>query len=179
MNGYSDITIIKSKHTTGRLPEEPSYTRNRSIADFLDRFKKYEDGKTGWILRDTEDVVVGSGLFNLASSIRTTSRLIIDIRLFSQKGEVHIWHQAGQFKWRLRLDNEGIDENIYTQLYYFEKKDGDMIRNNGSAINEYIIHKSTPRNKHSEGYIVRNYFTYDKSGLIRFYDARILSLFRS
>jgi hypothetical protein len=176
VNSYRDISVVKSKFATGKLSEETSYIRNRSIINLLDKFEKLEDKKTGWFLQNSREIITGRSLNNLISLVKSTSDNIENIRVFSQKGEIYTWHYNGRFQWRMRIDNEGSDENVYSQYFYFsEKEKPGKIPDGSPEYKGYSFHKSIDSGKIPAGYVVRNYFTYDKTGLINFNDARIVS----
>ncbi len=108
-----------------------------------------------------------------------TPEFLKELRVFSQNGELYVWKQGREFKYRLRIDgeNKGKEEKVYEQEYFMWgnglKKDGCTIyeRNRGMELKFpfHVEKKQLPLK-----YRVRNYYDYDKNGLIRFKDARLV-----
>jgi len=100
-----------------------------------------------------------------------------ELRMFSRKGELYAWKHGQGFKYRLRIDGQGSEINIYEEEHFMwgkeEKKGG-----KGSIVFEAdrgmelelpfaVQEKQLPLK-----YLVRNYFEFDEHGQIRFVDAR-------
>ena len=125
-----------------------------------------------WILYNQNKVLIGKGCQNLLDEEKEIELDILkNIRFFSIKGELYIWKYNDNFRWRLRIDNEGEDVKIYEEEHYR----WNIKNEKGSDKNrELILHSSLTLSSLPEKFKVYNYFRYDEDGLIKFYDARLV-----
>lgn len=124
--------------------------------------------------------MIDNGQIVLERQEELTRDYLKELRVFSEQGELHIWKQQGQFKYRLRVDGEGDQVNVYeeTHLMWGLEKDNDRTisePNRGMRLTLPL-----PFNVKDAvlplRYTVRNYFDYDDNGLIRFNDARLVRI---
>ncbi len=101
-----------------------------------------------------------------------------ELRVFSINGEFYIWKQKQELKYRLRIDDEGDKtEKIYEEDHFMW---GNSLENDRNTI--YEQNQGMELNLPFEvscdqlplKYRVRNYYDYDKNGLIQFKDARLV-----
>lgn len=125
-----------------------------------------------WILYNQNKVLIGKDCQNLLNDEQEIEFDILkNIRFFGIKGELYIWKYNDKLRWRLRIDNEGEDVNIYEEEHYRWNIKGEK---NSDKNRELILHSSLTPYSLSEKFKVYNYFSYDKDGLIKFYDARLV-----
>lgn len=105
-----------------------------------------------------------------------TAGLLKELRAFSDAGELYIWNQGGKLKCRLRIDN-GEDKELlqYEEEHYMwgTKVDGVAILEENRGM-KYTMPFPPAQVKKPLKYRVRNYYTFDDLGLIRFVDARLV-----
>jgi hypothetical protein len=177
MENVKDIQVMRSRYEKGMLLSDLNIGLEVSFENLFNRFRLYEDDYTGWILRLMNGVIIGSGIGNLKSVISGNNSIVDDIRLFSLLGEIHIWRNNGRHYWRLRVDNEGEEENTYNEYHYVRCKDNlPPAGYDDSIFSGCTVHKSIHLDRLPEKYMVRNYFTYNEMGIIHFNDARIVKL---
>ncbi len=106
-----------------------------------------------------------------------TPEYLKELRVFSEQGELHIWKQQQQFKYRLRVDGEGKEVNVYeeTHLMWGLEKENDTTIFEPNRGMRLTLPFSVNDAKLPLKYTVRNYFEYDDNGLIRFNDARLVT----
>ncbi len=104
-----------------------------------------------------------------------------ELRAFNETGELRLWKMNDEIRWRLRIDDEK-NENIYEELHVLwgdkigEKScESVLLSESGRGflfrIPPFAENPSLPLKM-----LVRNYFDFEEDGLLRFYDARIVSL---
>lgn len=142
--------------------------------DLNDKIKKSAEtigSDSYWILYCYDKVWIGKGSENLINEMNHS--LLKEFRLFSPKGELHLWKYGDEFRWRLRVDDEREDANIHIEEHYIWDRE-----NRGELKNielESNRHNSIPSVSFPMKYQVYNYFDYDDNGLIKFYDARLVN----
>ena len=115
-----------------------------------------------------------------------TPQYVKEVRVFSENGELHIWKQHHELKYRLRLDGEG-DKKVF--IYPEEhcmwgnkvsQKDIHLIYEENRGM-QFRFPFPVAESRLPLKYEVRNYYTYDYdpithegTGLIRFCDARLV-----
>ncbi len=127
------------------------------------------------------EVYIGS-IFNKTLNVLGDSQFsldcLIDIRMFSERGELHLWKSGESFKWRLRIDEEiEGDINVYEETHFMW---GTSVNKNELKEEHRGMKIRFPCDLKQEllplKYDVRNYFTFDDDGMIYFYDARIVKI---
>lgn len=106
-----------------------------------------------------------------------TPEYLRELRVFSKNGELYIWKQHQELKYRLRTDGEGQTEKIYEEDHFMwgnAKKDDHTISEKGRGM-EFRFPADIAENRLPLKYKVRNYYDYDENGLIQFRDARLVS----
>ena len=110
-----------------------------------------------------------------------TSKYVKELRVFSENGELYIWKQQQELKYRLRIDNGKTGEKvyIYPEQHFMwgdehDQQDPQTVyeKNRGMRLRFPcdVSKKALPLK-----YEVRNYYKYDKNtGLIQFEDARLV-----
>ncbi len=103
---------------------------------------------------------------------------ILDLRMFCEKGELHLWKYNDTLQWRLRKDGEGEDCDIYEEDHYIwgtkisDEDEFSIIEEcRGMQLTFPFSLKEQPL---PLKYKVRNYIKYDGDGLINFIDSRIV-----
>jgi CRISPR-associated protein (TIGR03984 family) len=110
-----------------------------------------------------------------------TPKNLKELRVFSENGELYIWKQNRELKYRLRIDNGKTGEKvyIYPEQHFMwgdehDQQDPQTVheKNRGMRLRFPcdVSKKALPLK-----YEVRNYYKYDKNtGLIQFEDARLV-----
>jgi CRISPR-associated protein (TIGR03984 family) len=145
-----------------------------------------ELGESVFVLIHTSDSVILSearsgiplcGLENIKFST------LNDLRAFNEKGELRIWKWNGKLKWRLRQDECGDEEvNKHDELHFLWGTQVERCSGEGYILHEKgrgcAIHVpwNVPEKKLPLRMRVRNYYEFEDDGLLRFYDARIVTL---
>lgn len=110
-----------------------------------------------------------------------------EMRVFSENGELYIWKQDTEFRFRLRLDNDsaGKEVHVYQETHYMWGNSSDAQKpgwvsegNRGMAFHfpVPVTQEQLPLR-----YEVCNYYNFDDeitpdgTGQIQFYDARLLN----
>ena len=172
-----EIREINTLEDTGK------YDINQDLKNFLlDKANTMLGGNCLLIVYKFNEVLIGSingDNFTIISDDEFTAEYIKEIRMFSEKGEFYLWKEYYDFRWRLRIDNEGEQKyNIYEEEHYIW----------GTRVNNEKILEEIPRGIKIKfpmiindrtlpfKYLVRNYFKYDNDGLIVFKDARLVKI---
>ena len=86
-----------------------NYDENKDLIEFL---KEQAGEKLGGncliIVYKYNQVYIASirdGNLNILGNSQFNLEFIIELRMFSEKGELHLWKYGDKFKWRLRKDN--------------------------------------------------------------------------
>ena len=108
-----------------------------------------------------------------------------ELRVFSENGELYIWKQRQELKYRLRVDNGKTGEkvNIYSEQHFMwgnkvcsKDKDGRLIYEENRGM-KFTFPFPVDEDRLPLKYEVRNYYKYDENtGLIQFEDARLMKL---
>lgn len=115
---------------------------------------------------------------------RVSAESLQDLRAFTQSGELRLWKWNGEIRWRFRTDvaDESAGEiETYDEKHVLwgnscEESDGSMVaRESGRGFAFRLPVSAKDRSLPLKMYI-RNYFTFEADGLLRFFDARIVSL---
>lgn len=104
-----------------------------------------------------------------------------ELRVFSENGELYIWKQNRELKYRLRIDNgkEGKEVNIYPEQHFMWgnkvcQQDDKLIYEENRGM-QFKFPFPMTEDRLPLQYEVRNYYRYDKNtGLIQFEDARLV-----
>lgn len=172
-----EIKEISTSEETGK------YDVNQDLKHFLlDKANTKLGGKCLLIVYKFNEVFIGSinmSKITIINDDEFTAEYIKEIRMFSEKGELHLWKNFNDFRWRIRLDNEGEQKyNVYEEEHYIW----------GTRVNNEKILEEVPRGINiifpisikdqtlPLKYHVRNYFEYDNDGLIVFKDARLVKI---
>lgn len=152
---------------------------NKGINQFLLEKLTELGKKADFILYKHNEVIMGKiGNNNFFPSIDFSEKYIKEIRVFNKKAEIHIWRYKGGFYYRLRIDKEGEETNIYDEEHIIwgekvEQKENSTLLKEKRGTNIELPYKISDDDLPIK-YKVRNYFTYDNNGLIKFFDARLL-----
>lgn len=126
-------------------------------------------GSCNWVLHDQNKVLMGQ-IKNSAPIPDLKLETLKEFRLFSEKGELHIWKYGNEFKSRLRIDNDNEKGDIYQEKHFtWGSKRGE-----GEFKNIQLKVDPSLGDRIPKKYLVYNYFDYDQNGLIKFYDARLV-----
>ncbi len=165
------ITQIRSQTETGIVV--------KGLGDFIVEQLERLGRKAEFVLYTHNEVVIGKVLDKQLFPQKDFGEIYFkEIRIFNKKAELHIWRYNGNFNYRIRIDGESELENIYEEEHIVwgtdieEKENGALLKEERGTNIEipYKIKKEDLPIK----YKVRNYFTYDENGLIKFYDARLV-----
>ena len=142
------------------------------LSDIIQETGEKIDEDSYWILYNQNNVLIGKGSDNLINKNNEIKLDILkEIRLFSEKGELHVWKYGGKFKYRLRLDEEPGEDKIYVEEHFrWNVNETETEKDKKLNLDDSIDKSSFPKK-----YKVYNYFSYDKNGLIQFYDARLVN----
>ena len=115
-----------------------------------------------------------------------TSDYLKELRMFSPRGELYVWNRGGTFKYRLRIDDveAGEEKNIYDEAHFMWGAKQDKSDEFAAIEPNRGMRLKFPFKVEDDilplKYRVRNYFEYDEeTGLIRFYDARLVKFLDS
>ena len=101
-----------------------------------------------------------------------------EFRLFSKDSELYLWRSPKGFSWRYREDGSGDPVNVYEEQHVIW---GTEIVGNRNILKEKfrgmtIVLPFSLREDLPLKYLIRNYFNFDdETGLIKFYDARLVN----
>lgn len=133
-----------------------------------------------WVLHNQTKVLAGKGRESLPLD-EIHPHILKELRLFSAKGELHLWKCKEGFCYRLRLDKESNDiskskdenENgllIYMEEHYRTKVKGSGEKDRSTSGFKFLGCSGKPPDR----FKVYNYFKYDGLGCIQFEDARLV-----
>ncbi len=154
---------------------------NTDVSGFvLEKTAEKLRGKIYLLMYKHHEVQIGmikDGQIEIERADELTSEFLKELRVFSENGELYIWKQNQELKYRLRTDDEGNDTfKIYEEEHFMwgnAKKDEYTIheKNRGMEFKFpfHIDEKQLPLK-----YTVQNYYNYDENGLIQFKDARLV-----
>ncbi len=105
-----------------------------------------------------------------------------ELRAFNKSGELRLWKWNNDIRWRLRIDNPGETANTYEEeqilwgdKIYEESSEETFLKESGRGFSfrtpSFAKIPSLPLKM-----LVRNYFDFEKDGLLHFRDARLVSL---
>jgi len=152
---------------------------NKKINQFLLEKLKELGEKADFILYKHNEVVIGKIHNNdFFPSIDFFEKYIKEMRVFNEKGEIHIWWYNGEFCYRLRIDGEDDKTNVYDEEHIIwgeeaEQREKSTLLKEKRGTNIELPYKISDDDLPIK-YKIRNYFTYDNNGLIKFFDARLL-----
>jgi len=152
---------------------------DKEIKQFLLEKLKELGEKADFILYKHNEVIIGKIRNNkFFPSLDFSEKYIKEIRVFNKKGEIHVWWYNGGFCYRLRIDKEGEETNVYDEEHIIwgekvEQKENSTLLKEKRGTNIELPYKISKDDLPIK-YKVRNYFTYDNNGLIKFFDARLL-----
>lgn len=168
--------VIRSSVETGTVETD----LNKFI---LDKVKQLSDQFYLLVYKHHEVQIgtISNGEIKIDREDELKPELIKELRVFSKNSELYIWMQDMDIiKYRLRID----DENKGKEVAIYEEKHlmwGNRIENDDVTVYEKnrgmrfkfpfpVLQKQLPLK-----YQVKNYISFDKSGLIQFDDARLVS----
>lgn len=174
------VLLLNSMAETGELEE------NIEVASFLLEKSQQLGDQIYLIVYKHHEVLIGSienRTLNLTRPEELTPEYLKELRMFSKDGELYLWNQGGKFKYRLRLDNQGEQSDIYDEEHFMwgtnllDEDEYTVVEpNRGMRLSFpfFINDKKLPLKYH-----VRNYLDYDENGQIQFYDARLVNFLDS
>ncbi len=172
-----EIREINTLEDTGK------YDINQDLKQFLlDKANTKLGGNCLLIVYKFNEVFIGSingGKITIINDDEFTVEYIKEIRMFSEEGELHLWKIFNDFRWRLRIDNEGEQKyNVYEEEHYIwgTKVKNEKILEEAPRGIKIIFPFSINDQNLPLKYLVRNYFKYDNDGLIVFKDARLVKI---
>jgi hypothetical protein len=130
-----------------------------------------KDDDCWWLLYNQNKVQVGKGSNRIIMK-EIDPDILMEFRLFSQMGELHIWKGKTGFSYRECIDSldkiNGFKEtNIYEETHFLTK----IKKNKNDEGFEFIGDSDTVPEK----VLIRNYY-FDETGYIKFYDARLVEV---
>jgi len=166
-------TIESSKSDTGMIPAETD------LCNFILEKTKGLGSLINLLVFKHNEVQIGliqSGAIILERSDELIPGLLKELRAFSDSGELYIWNHGGILKYRLRIDGSGDEELYpYEEEHYMwgtKVEDGVIMEENRGM--KYTMPFPSDQIKTPLKYKVKNYYTFDELGLIRFVDARLV-----
>ncbi len=146
----------------------------------LEKISDKLNGKIYLLVYKHHEVQIGmieNGQIRIDRKEELIPEYLKELRVFSENGELYIWKQNQELKFRLRTDDKGDPVYIYKEDHFMwgnkVQKDGCIIyeENRGMKIHLpfAVSDKQLPLK-----YRVWNYYDYDANGLIQFKDARLL-----
>ena len=114
-----------------------------------------------------------------------------ELRVFSENGELYIWKQQGELYYRLRIDNgkKGEPVNVYPETHLMwgnkvDEHDPQRIYEENRGMTFHFPLPIDDQERLPLQYEVYNYYRFDYdektqegTGLIQFYDARLVGFF--
>lgn len=155
---------------------------NTDVCSFiLEKIKDKLNGKIYLLAYKHHEVQIGmieNGQIRIERQQELTRDYLKELRVFSQNGELYIWKQKQELKYRLRLDNAGeATEHIYDEDHFMW---GNKIQDDRRTVYEehrgmkFKMPFDISDSQLPLKYTARNYYDYDNNGLIRFFDARLV-----
>jgi len=150
---------------------------NKNLYEYI--IQKIRDIKVEFVAHMYDRVIIGKADSNNPfPDSYELERYLNMIRLFNECFELYIWRYGKDFCYRIREDGRGEPVNIYEEEHIVW---GTGVENDAGGI-RLIEDRVTPikfpyRIKKGDlpiKYRIRNYFDFDRDGLIRFYDARLV-----
>jgi CRISPR-associated protein (TIGR03984 family) len=154
------------------------------IRDFLLRKSPQLHGPVYLLVYKHHEISIGvirQGEICIEHPEQLTPQYLKELRMFSKNGELYLWNQAGNPKYRLRIDEGEGSNYIYDEehIMWGDKPD----ENDECAVEEtnrgMRLKFPFPVNnkKRPFKYRVRNYLQEDeKTGILSFFDARLMYL---
>jgi|GEM_PF-2000877 len=175
------VDIIKSICENGNVDE--------AMESFLLGKSKSLEKDIYLVVYKHHEVLIGEvkeGELILECKNELNSDYLKELRMFSPRGELYTWNRRGTFKYRLRIDDikTGKNENIYDEAHYMWGAKQDKSDEFAAIEPNRGMRLKFPFKVEDDilplKYRVRNYFEYEKeTGLIRFYDARLVTFLDS
>jgi len=166
-------------------------TLTGDLRSFLTGEETTELGERFLVLVHTNDRVFFSleRAGELSESLKVLSAdSLKEFRAFSESGELHIWKDCSGIGWRLRIDEPSESGNTIDDVQFLwgntiacESDEGLILKESGRGFSFRVPFFERPPSFKSESslplkLLVRNYFDFDEDGLLRFFDARLVSL---
>lgn len=170
------VSRISSTSNNGKVDKE--------METFLLEQSKALKGRIYLVVYKHHEVLFGEvkdGALRLERKEELTPEYLKELRMFSPNGELYSWNRGGSFKYRLRIDtpDDHGKQHVYDEQHYMWGDRPDENDEFTAAEPNRGMRLTFPfKVKDKElplKYRVRNYLKYDdETGLIRFYDARLV-----
>lgn len=154
-------------------------TENTDLSTFIIE-KTKELGSLIYLLvfkhNEVQIGLIRDGNMKLDRQEELAPSMIKELRAFSSVGELYIWSQGEELKYRLRIDgNDGEKLHSYEEEHYMwgtHVQRTFVIEENRGM--KYTMPFPAAHLKMPLKYTVKNYYTFDELGLIQFQDARLV-----
>ena len=106
-----------------------------------------------------------------------TENVILEARIFNKEDELKIWKYQGKIYSRLFSDARQSNYEVYEEnmLLWGDRVENNVLKESGRGAEIKFPVEITP-DRLPLKIRVKNYYTYDDNGLIRFHDARLTEI---